>query len=1164
MTITGNAAVCVNSFFRSNGFSIGCSALGGGVYSNGSLSIEGDARITGNLACQAGGNGGGIYVSGGTLTLKDRVEITGNKILNSTNTNRGCGIYMASGTQLSVSGAVQVSENWDASNATIPANVFLDGENGITPIAVTGALNGASIGVTVPKSILKTIDDNNTVTIAIAETAGWIWDNSFISDTDVYAISMADSGREALLGTHAHQWVYSPTTENSAGLVVGILTATCGMDGCNVEGGMVNISGFAKSFYNGNPKPVTLDNQLTTGAVVSAITYKVKNGEKYETLDSVPTDAGSYIAEITVEGVNVEIAFEIGKAWLVAGDFNFQAPDNAVYNGNSWTAAVTPVEGLAGCGEITVYYESANDASYSKSTLAPRNAGSYKVSIYVTEGSNYNATVLEDDNWTFTIGRADYSMEVPETWNQRTVIDGSTVGTVFTAMDAYTTDILCHGVNNEQFTGFFVWYRDSECTTDVRQSDTFDGVGTTVTLYRQFYFNQEQPNYTLEPKIGSTEFVVVEGAKQNLSFRDAGGYVVSAGTRTYGDVPSALRIENNSRNGGAITYTSSVPTVATVDADTGVITLCNVGKTIITATAAMVPGIYAETTATYELTVKPKTLDISDLEVTGGSLVKPYDGTDSADITMGVKPGVLVSDDTLTIRGTARYNSANVMDAVEVFFTPEEIATGNYYLAGDEAKHIHNAHITPVTITVTPEANQSKTYGMSDPELTYTATDAVNGETPAFAGKLGREAGNDVGTYAINRGTLVLKNNENFIASNYELVLSTPAVDFTISKAVAPVLADIMENIRYTYSGERTVNLAQLVEGTTGYAMGTASGNEGFISTPSVDANGVLKYTLNGTGAAGDTVTLPVTIFSNNYEEATVKVIITLNAKDEQEMLSITGGTTVVYGQTLKLGTRGGSGTGAVTYSVINGTGEATIDAEGKLTPLKVGVIKVQATKAEDARYNDIKSAEVEVTITKATPTGKPRYTKITRKAKTLADAKLKLLGSTIKLPGQILWVAEDGVTPLDDSTIVEAQKSYTWLFIPTDSVNYTTLTGSVVLYRMSSGDDDDSNGAGGGGAGYTANSSYIIEATTGGNGSISPAGATTIREGSDQTYTITPDKGYAIAKVLVDGSSVGAVTTYTFKNVQGNHTIQVVFMKANGNPQTGVSVDAPEDGILE
>ena len=98
-------------------------------------------------------------------------------------------------------------------------------------------------------------------------------------------------------------------------------------------------------------------------------------------------------------------------------------------------------------------------------------------------------------------------------------------------------------------------------------------------------------------------------------------------------------------------------------------------------------------------------------------------------------------------------------------------------------------------------------------------------------------------------------------------------------------------------------------------------------------------------------------------------------------------------------------------------------------------------------------------------------------------------------------------------------------------------------------------------GGGYTY---YTIKATAGVNGSISPTGNVSVREGQDQTFTITPNKGYAVAKVLIDSKNVGAVKSYTFENVKKNHTIEVVFMKTSGNPQTGVFVDVPEGSYYE
>ena len=92
----------------------------------------------------------------------------------------------------------------------------------------------------------------------------------------------------------------------------------------------------------------------------------------------------------------------------------------------------------------------------------------------------------------------------------------------------------------------------------------------------------------------------------------------------------------------------------------------------------------------------------------------------------------------------------------------------------------------------------------------------------------------------------------------------------------------------------------------------------------------------------------------------------------------------------------------------------------------------------------------------------------------------------------------------------------------------------------------------------------YTIKATAGAGGSISPSGNVSVREGRDQTFTITPDKGYAAANVKIDGKSIGAVKSYTFENVSRTHAIEAIFMKANGNPQTGVFVDVATGSYYE
>jgi hypothetical protein len=75
-----------------------------------------------------------------------------------------------------------------------------------------------------------------------------------------------------------------------------------------------------------------------------------------------------------------------------------------------------------------------------------------------------------------------------------------------------------------------------------------------------------------------------------------------------------------------------------------------------------------------------------------------------------------------------------------------------------------------------------------------------------------------------------------------------------------------------------------------------------------------------------------------------------------------------------------------------------------------------------------------------------------------------------------------------------------------------------------------------------SGSTSYTITASAGSNGSISPTGAVTVASGASRAFTITPATGYRVASVLVDGASVGAVTSYTFSNVTANHTISASF----------------------
>ena len=310
----------------------------------------------------------------------------------------------------------------------------------------------------------------------------------------------------------------------------------------------------------------------------------------------------------------------------------------------------------------------------------------------------------------------------------------------------------------------------------------------------------------------------------------------------------------------------------------------------------------------------------------------------------------------------------------------------------------------------------------------------------------------------------------------------------------------------------------------------------------------LLTYAISG-GKAGDKITLTLKASCDNYKDFTITLNITLTEKDDQKPLTITGNTSVIYGEKLTLTTSGGNGTGAVTYRIdtAHSTGEAAIDPNtGVLTPVRIGSVSVIAAKAGDNDYNDVTSAPFVLMIKPATPTGEPNYTKITTGGKTLKDAALTTKGSTLHPnDGKLEWLDDKG-NALPDDTRVKANTTYKWRFTPTDT-NYTTLTGEVeLLYHKSNG---------GGSSGY---SYYTIEATAGAGGSISPSGSVSVREGGDQTFTITPDKGYAVSNVKIDGKSIGAVKSYTFENVSRTHTIEVIFVKGTASARTGDGSDLP------
>ena len=1130
------------------------------------LSNRGTATVAGTLTA-TGKRNDGVYNYGGTLTVNGTLTATGNASGKQTdgldNSNNGTvtinGTLTASGGQYSVYnyGTLNLSGTVNANK-----NVYLGKDRTIT---VVGELDNAT-SITVQTS--ATPAAGSPVTIATTENANWIKAGSFVSWTPgKYAVSRIDEGKTVVLRGHEHDWSYTLGSDGTA------ISAECGnADGLcgNPNGGSVTIAPpSGELIYDGSAKAAKLTTTGWTAADVGEIVYQ-KDGSA---LSAVPVDAGTYTAGITVGGQTASVTYEIGKATPMAKDFVFAAPGNLNYDGNSKIVTVSSTK--ISVDDVTVKYYQGD-----KQVENPTNAGDYTVKIDVAESTNYAAVNdLMADGWKFTIAKntttPDVTLSGDMVYKKNKIeptvtvtVDGKTLtkdkdyevtygdnmnagknaGTVtITAKGNYdfaqivkmfdiTAQIIQVTAENkssrvgQDIVELTYTHADGlpyegdtfsgklETTADKDKAGTYGITKGTLTLGSNYNIVFTPGTYTVEDKLPQDSF----------AFKDV---VDGKVTKTYGDADFTVAATDEAE-GSSVSYESTNTNVATVDS-TGKVTIHAAGTTTIKATAHETKD-YAEKKIFYTLTVKPKTLTKDDLTYSD-PITKVYDGSNSAPrgLTVSVKPDSLVGDDILAVNGTLKYNSANVSEADTITFTPDAITEGNYRLAAAEVLTITGASITKATPTYKKPTGMTAKYGQTLADVTLPdgwswmdSKESVGDASAAAKPFKAKFTPMDTANYN------TVKNIELEVTVNQADGGSLGTVDLT---------QKYMDASEHTY----TPDWAGLPAG-----QDWTFSSEASIVLPKQDfaADGnLLTYAISG-GKAGDTVTITLKASCNNYEDFT----ITLTEKDDQQALKLTGGTTVVYGQTLQLGTSGGSGTGAVTYTITDVDGQATIDADGKLTPVKVGTVKVKATKAEDANYNAITSAEVEITITKATPTGEPKYTEIKTGGKTLADAALTIEGSTLKPnAGTLEWVDDKG-NVLSNDTKVEANTTYKWRFTPTDG-NYTVLTGSIELYHKSS--------SGGSGWYYTY---YTIKATAGTNGSISPSGWTSVREGWDQTFTITPDKGYAVAKVLVDGKSVGAVKSYTFKNVTKDHTIEAVFMKSNGNPQTGVFVDVPENSYYE
>jgi len=378
-------------------------------------------------------------------------------------------------------------------------------------------------------------------------------------------------------------------------------------------------------------------NDATTVTAVIALVEDGPTAKNYTLIDGALTKTST----ITPKSIPVDAIQTIG---------------DQAYTGQAITPALVVKDGsttLALPNDYTV-------TDHGNNTAVGTNA-----SVTITGVGNYTGTATK----TFNIVGADYTYSVAETQNIK-------VGSGLSAITV--VPISGTGINDAAVDGTHSWFSDSNHSITAQNADISSApVGSTVTLY--WSFNASTANYSTAPKTGVTVFSIVEGDPQTLAFT---GVTANAVTKTYGDGNFTEIAANSSPVGGAVTYISSNPTVATIGASSGTVEILKAGTTTITATAAAVSGQWAETSVSYTLTVNPKTIVIDAANSVISS--KIYDGFDSAEITsvaftdLEDSPLTLGTDYTVT---NAKYNSANVTtaDTVTATITLTNSATASNY-----------------------------------------------------------------------------------------------------------------------------------------------------------------------------------------------------------------------------------------------------------------------------------------------------------------------------------------------------------------------------------------------------------------------------------------------------------------------------------------------------
>ena len=831
--------------------------------------------------------------------------------------------------------------------------------------------------------------------------------------------------------TEEHSWNCEPDEANT-----NKMTFSCTIDGCT-KGGTITVTGPEGAIYDGNnhTATVTVETKENEELIETPVITYDSLTEGVELVDGKPVNAGTYQANVSFEGVLSYQEFEIKKATPNIGTVSAESMKNTLDISNVVLSRTDgTISGTLSLKEGTELAYGIHDYTYVfKSGDANYNDVEGTVSITITDTNPPTATYkVGTDDWkqfinTFTFGHfckdyttvdiiySDEGSGLADT--QYCISDVEITNTANIQWSEYT------GTLNINATGkYYIYVRvtDNDGNVVIQNSEGIvvyaESVITPTSFSREY--GAENSLYVTISTNGNTFANLTDGSGNEI---DTENYSIDGNELTIkGEYLSDLDV-------GEYTYKICMNPQGVENTE---VTLAYSFVVNVTAKELTVTGATATSRA---YIANDKTVDITGVTLSG------IQGTDDVSVEITGLKG------TLSSANAGTYTSVTLPTLTLPTFTLTGDDAENYVLVQPTSAVATNVTINKLNPTITVgETEYYKTFG--DADFTLDITDDNPEANVTYSS-------NDENVVTVSNGTVTI-NGAGSTTITVSMGASTnynAAVDKTVTVNVARAtysVDTINKSYLYARSNADSINLAELLPedcGTVNYASVTYNGALRFTSedTKPKVTNGILAYTLES-GAADDTGNIIVDVETQNYEDITITVNVTLidqipvNVDGEVELNS----NVLTYGETLSgltfksvdfVDNAGNEVAGTLAWKEPSATPNAgTTSAKWVFTPNNAEYASVEGTVA--------------ITVNKATPnvTGVPTVAdRVYNPSVVLADS--DLTGGTVKgvdgnsLAGSWSWQSTNVVPVVNNS-------GYIAVFTPTDSTNYETVTRTITV----------------------------------------------------------------------------------------------------------------------